>query len=563
MKVHSDKFKEKISEFAREYKNIVSVYDNLLLATQDDKVIVTQSDIELIGKVSEEDVAIEIDDTNLYSIKLITKGEILSTLMKELDFESTLNLDVGSVIGYKFGIKIDDETNEYEYLDYGRYIIYKKEFSQDTKLYTYTCYDYMLKSMIMIGDEFTGTYISTDAALKKVCDILGYDLNTEMVEIIDEEEPYPPVIPPSHLRPTPYGSMVNASYSLLDVSIIKSNKMTYRDLLDVICKLSGTNIYMDNNELKLKILGTPRYISGKGWNLDLETPDIADTFDETFMHDKNINFESVYGPMNALSLTIQDSDEEVYKEDTESVTTNGMTLTQITTNVIYKSVWDNYKDNIVNAILYCFDGVSFNLHDIKTTGILYLDWLDYYNVTIGGTTYKCLLLNSEITIKNGISEDIYTDIPENNQSEYTTSNKSTEVVADVVRSRGNAYANGERLVQESEVTNAINDSIYSTNDIIIGKWINGKSIYRKVFTGSFQDGKILIYGIDSLIRCFGHGDVGTGLGRLIPWHETWDGKNFMLSVSIRNDNLEVSAVINGNATSTTSNTEIIVDYTKK
>jgi hypothetical protein len=62
-----------------------------------------------------------------------------------------------------------------------------------------------------------------------------------------------------------------------------------------------------------------------------------------------------------------------------------------------------------------------------------------------------LLLNSEITVKSGIEENIYTEQPEKHVSEYTTTPKSNDIIGDTIRAKGNAYANGERLVGESEL----------------------------------------------------------------------------------------------------------------
>ena len=127
MKNVSNNFKNNLKKFGRQYKNIIGVYDNLKLAAQNDDILLTESDLEILAKVGSDQLAIEIDDESLFSIKLITKGETLSTLMKELDFESSYSLEVGSVIDYKFGLNINELTNEYEYIDYGKFIIYKKE----------------------------------------------------------------------------------------------------------------------------------------------------------------------------------------------------------------------------------------------------------------------------------------------------------------------------------------------------------------------------------------------------------------------------------------------------
>ena len=444
MIVHSTDFKESLFRFGREYKNKIGVYASLMLATQNDETILTEDGLEIIAKVSDSEVGIEIDDRNIYMIKKIIKGEILSTLMKEIDFESDLNLDLGNVINYQFGIKTD---NGYEYLDYGNYIIYKKEYQNDTKTYVYTCYDFMLKSMIKIGDELSFIGNPTgDELLKKVCNILSINFDDSLYE-------------EDGVTPTPYG-MIKDKYYQINISVIKEAKITYRDLLDLLCQYFGVSMYVENNDLKIKLLGNIVEENNE-WIVDNENVDIVDTIDEQPFKDKNIVFKSIYGKINALNMSGTDETKTEYVEDTQSIVANGMTLFEVKNNIILNdtNIWDAHSTDIANNIFGFINNVNFNLCDFSTYGILYLEWLDYYSVQVNNREYKCLLLNSEVTIKTGIVENIYTELPEKNVSEYTTSNKGDDVIADTIRARGNAYANGERLVQASEL-NAFIDIIY-------------------------------------------------------------------------------------------------------
>jgi len=640
MKQISNDFKNVLTTFGREYKNIIDIYDTLSLSTQQNDLLLTEDSKEIIAKTSTSQIALQIDDENIYSVKLITKGEILSTLMKELDFDSGLNLDTGKTINYKFGLKLGDIPEEeateivsniltdsmskfyeqvyypnypgdisqyaqtgitfsvssirskisnddyetlqkycdventniklyptspfavtdytlelniisdykyYEYIDYGNFIIYKKEFNQDTKLYNYICYDLMLKTMVMIGNEFSfNTTPTANEVLLKIFDILNIDFDTSIYEDTTTR------------KPTPYALLRNKIYNL-NISTIKESKITYRDLLNYLCQYFGISMYMNNNELKLKLLGELKK-EGVVWELDNLTPTPVDTIDKSFMNDKNVAFKSKYGPINALTITGTDETNQKYIEDTQSIETNGLTTFEIQKNILLndKDIWDTHGDEIVDNIFPLIDGVNFELMDIQTTGILYLDWLDYYNITIDNQTYKCLLLNSEITIKSGISENIYTNIPEKNVSEYTTSNKSNDIIGDTIRSRGNAYANGERLVQESEIIDT-----YSTNEIKTNKiWVNNKPIYRKVCIGVFNDEDTLVSNIEDLISCSGNGDVGTGIIRNIPWTEVYNDNNFFLTVDIVNNNIRARAVLNGSASQTSANTKFILEYTK-
>lgn len=466
MLVHSDKFKSAIGEFGRQINAKVSVYDELILATQNDNILTTESGLEIISKSSSETVAYELTGENIRQLKIVTKGEILHTLMKEIDFESELNLDVGGVVRFRFGVFIE-EDNDYEYLDYGKYIIYKKEKNQDTDTYTYTCYDYMLKTMVKVTEEFkisyknykyaesdgSGNYnIQLRGVLEIICDILGLEVD---LELSDENNKFRPI----------YFAYMSR---FIDIEALKKSCVTYRDVLDALCQYSAINMYTFNNELLFKNLGTieERKVGDtlKWWYLELENPTPVDEFDEDFLKDKNTGMGSLYGPINTVSVVL-DTEENYIASDSESVEKNGITEYKLNNNYPYTFQGVNIEGDL-QEILKKINGVSYNVIDISTIGICYLEWLDYFNITVKGNTYKCLLLNSEITIKNGISEDIYNEEPENNLGEYITgSSVSNDTASNLLKSVENMK------------------TYSTTKEVPIGKWIDGKTIYRRTVTG--------------------------------------------------------------------------------
>jgi len=544
MIAHSNDFKTEQFSFGRQYKNKIGVFANLLLSTQNDEVLLTEDNVELIGNVSVADVSYEITDENLYNIKLIRKGELLSTLMKELDFESDLNLDIGNIIDYQYGLLVN---GDYEYLDYGKFIIYKKEYQNDTKTYVYTCYDFMLKTMVMIGSEFNFASTPTGAdIIPKIATILGFDFDDSLVE-------------QDNTTPTPYGMIGNLNYSI-NIAPITEAKITYRDLLNLLCQYFGVSMYMSNNDLKIKLLGDIKYNSAsQEWYVDNDNPTLVDTFNESPFKDKNVTFKQIYGPINALNMSGTDETKTEYVEDTASVTTNGTTLFEVKNNLILNDtiIWETHSTDIANNILALIDSVSFNLCDFTTYGIMYLDWLDYYGVTINNRIYKALLLNSEITIKSGVDENIYTDLPEKNVSEYTTSQKTDDIIGDTIRARGNAYANGSKLVQENEL------NIYSTNEIKIGTWIDGKTLYRKVYdTGVLPDNtsKTVFTNMSNvnIINMYGIAIANNGVKIPLPYVSTTSA--YQVSISTQSNN-DISITTGVDRTNYTSG-YIVLEYTK-
>lgn len=229
MKQRTSDFKNQIKELGRELSNKIGIYGNYkeILATEDDKLMLTQDDVMLIAKEIDGGIEFEILDNNLFNVNVVQNGKMLSTMMKELDFESDLNLKVGTILNYKLGLKVN---NDYEYLNYGDFIIYKKELNEDTKHWVYTCYDAMLKTMATVDDRTIVENTLIVNAIINIANKFELEVNTPD-ELLDE---FP-----------------NLEQSIL-TDTFKDIEMTYRDVLDQICQAVGCQLYVDNNEIKFK-----------------------------------------------------------------------------------------------------------------------------------------------------------------------------------------------------------------------------------------------------------------------------------------------------------------------
>lgn len=69
-------------------------------------------------------------------------------------------------------------------------------------------------------------------------------------------------------------------------------------------------------------------------------------------------------------------------------------------------------------------------------------------------------------------------------------------------------------------TNSLQDAtnIYSTSEQAVGVWVDGKTIYRKSFTGTTSlPGAHGITGLDSMLRIDAMVKDGSGAWRPVPW----------------------------------------------
>ena len=114
MKAHSEEFKNNIKKHGRQLDSIITT-ENTVLRKE-----------------------------NLNAVTPSYQGALLKSVMKELHIDSNVDIPLNSVLNYKFGVKVN---GEYEYLDFGNYVVYKSEKQEDTRSYKITCYDKMINTM--------------------------------------------------------------------------------------------------------------------------------------------------------------------------------------------------------------------------------------------------------------------------------------------------------------------------------------------------------------------------------------------------------------------------------
>lgn len=311
----------------------------------------------------------------LFGVEPVVKANLLKSVMKELHIESSVDIEKETIVNYQLGILIG---NSYEYINYGNYVVYSSEKNEDTNTYNIICYDKMLYSMKNY-DEIVGTYPMTlKTYLNAVASKIG--LTVKDTNFYN----YALTIP-------------NNLYKDLDY--------TYRDVLDELAQATGSFIIINNDD-----------------QIEVKYPSISeDTIDENYLKDINVKFGEKYGPVNSIVLSRAGESDNVYIQDATSVAQNGLCEIKIIDNQIMNF---NNRSDFLQGLLNALNGTEYYLNDFSSIGILYYDVGDYYNISIGDTTYKCLMLNDEIQIKNGIQEFIHTDMPEEAETDYEKADKT-------------------------------------------------------------------------------------------------------------------------------------------
>lgn len=131
--------------------------------------------------------------------------------------------------------------------------------------------------------------------------------------------------------------------------------------------------------------------------------------------------EKSIGPINSIVLARASDSDKIYKKDQNSIAENGLCELLISENQFMNF---NDRADYLQELSDKLFGVEYYLNDFVSTGIMYYDLLDSYNVKIGESIYNCLMLNDEQTITQGLEENIHTDRPETSETDYTKADKT-------------------------------------------------------------------------------------------------------------------------------------------
>lgn len=220
------------------------------------KLLGKQQSVKITYTLNGEQIILTSEDIN--SVTPNYNANILKSVMKVLDIDSNIAIPKNTEIRFEYGILIG---NEYEYLNYGNYIVAEEPQKQeDTLSYKIKCYDKMLYSM----KDYEHIDITYPCTIKQylvaLCNKIGLQfkdsdfananrqITNELFMTINEDGTY------------------------------SSMGYTYRDVLDQIAEVTGGCICMTLDD-KAEV----RYIN-----------ETNDTIDEEYINDTNVNFGEKY-----------------------------------------------------------------------------------------------------------------------------------------------------------------------------------------------------------------------------------------------------------------------------
>ena len=351
MKTHTSSFKEQIKLMGKEIDSRITFGGTVL------------------GK----------DDLN--AVTPSYQGAILKSVMKQLDIDSNVEIPIGTILKYEFGLKVN---GEYEYINYGNYIVYSIEKQEDTNSYKIVCYDKLLYSML----DYVKLPITYPISIRDYINAISTALGLKFAN--------------------KSGTFANYDKQI-QADLYDGLGYTFRDILDELAQVTASTICLNNND-ELEI----RYIT-----------ETNDTIDEEFLKDVNVNFGEKFGVVNTIVLSRSGDSDSVYYPST--LPTNPYEI-KISDNQIMNG---NDRADFLPDIYNKLNGLEFYTNDFVSTGICYYDLCDRYSVKVGNTTYSCVMFNDEVLVTQGLEENIYTELPEQTETDYKHASKDDRMINQV------------------------------------------------------------------------------------------------------------------------------------
>ncbi len=310
-----------------------------------------------------------LNGDKLYKTTLRRNTNLLRTIMKELEFVTDDAIDLETIVNFKFGVYT---TNDYEYVDYGNFIVFSCEKQEDANNYKILAYDKMLKAKVEYKTLQHGTFPMT---VRSYINNLCLDLGLEFANVND----------------------IFANYNkTIDEDPYENLGYTYFDIFDELSQVTASNIAIDNND-KVEI----RYITNSGV-----------TIDEDYLKNYNVSTKEKYGAVNTIVLTRSAGSDSIYYP---AILPENPYEIKIEDNQIMNfDDRSDYLPDIYNKL----NGLQFYTNDYETYGITYLELCDAYNLQVNGIIYPCVMLNTELIVTDGADELVYTPLPNTNSTKY-------------------------------------------------------------------------------------------------------------------------------------------------
>lgn len=366
--VNGELFTSIMRQLTLEVENYTSIeVDKILTVRQ-----VNESKVRAINNTRVKYLATDLDKS--YSVKEVNEmstGMLSSTRVKYLiEKESRENIASASTINVKLGVRIS-EFEEYEYVDYGEYVVYDKEDVVDknsTKLYLF---DHLIDTHIKYDDDPLNLNYEEEITvlilLQTICNKFGFTLKTT--------------------------DFVNANKRIY-VDKYAGLNLTYRDILDEIAAVAGGFIKIFNKDL---------YVS--------YPQETGETIDENDLEKLTIGKQ--VGAFNSLVLGRSPQEDNIYYP------TNIEAVNRKTIRIDNNQIMDKNREDFIVDIYNKINGLQYYVFEFTSFGFGYFEFGDVVTLkNLKGEEFKSIMLNIIENIDSGIKGKSYTEETNYSETKY-------------------------------------------------------------------------------------------------------------------------------------------------
>lgn len=282
------------------------------------------------------------------------------------------NIETATTINIQVGVRLS-EFEEYEYIDWGEFVVYDKEEKIDTRSLKLYLYDHMIDSHIKYTDsplslDYSKGDVTNVELLKAICNKFGWNLKTF--------------------------DFANANKIITEDKYVELTDFTYRDILDEIAASAGGFIKIINKDL---------YVA-----YPTET---GETIDENDL--EKLTIGKRIGPYNTMILGRSPQEDNIYYPT--SIPASGRVSIRIDNNQLMDKNRSDYIEEIYNHI----NGLSYYVFDYKSFGFGYFEFGDIVTLKdLHENEYKTILFNISVEITSGIIEKANTKEPKYSETKY-------------------------------------------------------------------------------------------------------------------------------------------------
>ncbi len=344
----------------------------------------------LTKKIKQQDCKINLIDSNknleMKETKYSFEGQLFKTIMKQIVVKvPPTNSLKGKNLNFKYGLYVN---NQFEYLDLGNfYIKDEPEANKGAEEIEITAYDNLVHFMKTFKQsEMNLTYpCSMGIFVQRMCEVCGVSLLST--------------------------DFFNNNLTIAE-DYFTAQEITYRDVLEKVAQATLTTIIIKNNKLYLvPISNTP-----------------IETLDRSYL--SKLVITDKFGPVNALVLGRGDVEDNVERNDPNSILVNGRCELRFDENEFI----EYQREEVIDAMFEKIKGLTYYAFEASDVGVMWLGPADCIELKDNETDiYNTYLLEANVTINTGIKSDTEANIPEETETEYKTTSKEEKKLLEVER----------------------------------------------------------------------------------------------------------------------------------